>query len=142
MHKPILFATFITCAFLISNARPAKSNGSLTNSTQVPSIPSFNSLKGTWIRHNREGFALIEINDTANVMYYEFADREYNLTKHTKDRYWYYKSKARMAYWNSSAIMIGTDKFRFDYKIKGDILIEFDKMGDQGMFVKVVNDNK
>jgi hypothetical protein len=142
MQKPTLFAAFITCAFLICSTRPAKNNGSLTNSTQVPNSPNFNGLNGTWIRHNRMGFTLIEVSDTANVMYYEFTDREYNLTKHTKDRFWYYKSKARMAYWDDSTIMISTDKFRFDYKIEGDKLIEFDKMGDQGTFVKVQNDNK
>ncbi len=52
-----------------------------------------------------------------------------------------------MGYWNNagnsykanSDIWIATDKFRFDYKLKGDTLIEFDKMGDQGALIKIVN---
>ena len=47
-----------------------------------------------------------------------------------------------MGYWDSSAIWISTDKFRFDYKLKGDTLIEFDKMGDQGTFIKVKTDEE
>lgn len=108
------------------------------------------SLHGIWVRHNKEGFTLIEINDTSDVSYYEFIDRKASIDTITQDRYWYYKSKATMGYWNNSNttiratvdIWIDTDKFRFDYRVKGDTLIEYDKMGEQGIFVKVYNDNK
>ena len=42
----------------------------------------------------------------------------------------------------SSTIWISTDKFRFDYKLSGDTLIEFDKMGVQGKFIKVYTDEQ
>ena len=35
-----------------------------------------------------------------------------------------------------------TDKFRLDYKLIGDSLIEFDKMDDQGSFVKLHTDQE
>jgi len=54
-----------------------------------------------------------------------------------------------MGYWNNPKdsfkadvdIWIHTDKFRVDYKLKGDTLIEIDKMGEQGKLIKVNNDN-
>jgi hypothetical protein len=103
---------------------------------------NYKGLRGTWVRHNKTGFTLIEINDTSNVLYYEFGDRNTDLGKPNSDRFWYYKSKASMGYRNGSNIWITTDKFRFDYKLKGDTLIEFDKMGYQGAFVKVQTDEE
>lgn len=78
-----------------------------------------------------------------------FLDREIELGKPTHDGYWYYKSKATMGYCNSpenpykanADIWIATGKFLYDYKLKGDTLIESDKMGDQGKFIRVYNDN-
>lgn len=111
---------------------------------------SYKGLQGTWIRHNKEGFTLIEIKDTSNVWYYQFYDRKVDIDTITNsDRYWYYKSKAKMGHWSgtdglykaNSDIWISTDKFRFDYKINGDTLIEYDKIGEQGKFVKVESDN-
>ncbi|MBS1755630.1 MAG: hypothetical protein JST34_16445 [Bacteroidetes bacterium] len=102
----------------------------------------FTGLHGTWVRHNKEGFTLIEIKDTSNIFYYQFADRKAYIDTITTDRYWYYKSKATLGYWDSSAIWISTDKFRFDYRLKDDTLIEFDKMGNQGKFIKVYTDEE
>ena len=108
-----------------------------------------NYIRGSWVKHDKEGFTLIEIIDTSNVLYFQFIDRKAYNSNATENRYWYYKSRATFGYWNSpmnhvktnTDIWIETDKFRFDYKIKGDTLIEFDKMGDQGKFVKVNTDN-
>ena len=47
-----------------------------------------------------------------------------------------------MRYWYSSAIWISTDKFRFDYKLKSDTLIEFDKLGDQEYSSKCIQAKK
>lgn len=47
-----------------------------------------------------------------------------------------------MGYRDSNSIWISTDKFRFDYKLRGDTLIEFDKMGDQGTFIKVYTEEQ
>ena len=105
-------------------------------------------IQGIWVRHNKEGFTLIEIRDTSHVSYYQFIDGNAEMETITTDRYWYYQSKATMGYWNrpenslkaNADIWIDTDKFRFDYKLKGDTLIELDKMGEQGKFIKVYND--
>ena len=120
-----------------------------TNDKSVPSkkvvlddIAKYSGLRGTWVRHNNKGFTIIEIKDTSNVSYWQFADRKADIDTTTTDRFWYYKSKATMGYWDSSTIWISTDKFRFDYKLKADTLIEFDKMGDQGTFIKVYTDEE
>ncbi|MFT3823658.1 MAG: hypothetical protein QM731_07045 [Chitinophagaceae bacterium] len=132
----ILTTTFYSC-----------SDPMATDSNQVTSIPKtyitkYKGLHGTWVRQNKAGFTLIEIKDTLHVLYYQFLNREKDLGKAANDKYWYYKSEATMGYRDSSTIWISTDKFRFDYELKGDTLIESDKMGEQGIFVKVQTDEE
>lgn len=110
--------------------------------SETNNATNYKGLHGTWVRHNRSGFTLIEIKDTSNVLYYQLADRKVDIDTITTDRYWYYKSKGTIGYRDSLTIWISTDKFRFDYKIKGDTLMEFDKMGDQGTFIKVYTDEE
>lgn len=147
LHLTILVIATALCG---CNNQTTADKGESKSTAQKADTTKHSSLHGTWVRHNKEGFTLIEIEDTSNVSYYEFADRKVHVDTITQDRYWYYKSKATMGYWNSpdnpykadADIWISTDDFRFDYRVKGDTLIEFDKMGDQGVFVKVYNDNK
>ena len=106
---------------------------------QIDSTNNF-ELKGTWIRFDKYGFSVIEIKDSLNITYTLLEDRKAVIDTITSDRYWYYKSSAKMGYRNSLKIWIRTDKFRFDYIIKGDTLIEYDKMGDQGKYVKMKED--
>jgi len=115
----------------------ARNDNHSTNDTT-----EFKGLQGTWIRKGKDGFTLIEIKDTANVLYYQVIDRKAEIDTITTDRYWYYKSKAKFGYWDSSTIWIGTSKYRFDYRLRGDTLIEFDKMGEQGKFIKVYTDEE
>ncbi len=140
----ILIAFYLTIFFCSCNNQTSVIKPNNKNVSQTKDITSHAGLHGTWVRHNQKGFTLIEIKDTSNILYYEFFDREADLHKPTNDRFWYYKSKAKMGYWdsNNAAIWISTDKFRFDYKVKGDTLIEFDKMGDQGTFMKVYTDEE
>src|SRR5260370_3696992 len=74
-----------------------------TDNTKKPSADTakYRGLQGTWVLHNKKGFVLIEVIDTATVLYYSFGDR-----KPEPDRFYYYKSKARMGYWNSKTIWI------------------------------------
>ncbi len=84
---------------------------------------------------------MIEIGDTANVIFYGFTDKQRQTgLKYEEDRLWYYKSKATMEFVNDKTIWIHTDRFRFDYRIEGDTLVEVDKMGDQGKYIKVVKE--
>jgi hypothetical protein len=101
----------------------------------------YSGLHGTWVRRIKGALTLIEIKDTSDVHYYEFADMSAGKGR-TNANPWYYISKGRIGYWDSKTIWIGTDKFRFDYKLKGDSLIEFDKMGDQGIFIKLHTDQE
>jgi hypothetical protein len=102
----------------------------------------YTGLKGTWIRQNKSGFTLIEIEDSTHILYNQVIDRKAEIDTITQDRYWYHHSKATMGYWDSTQIWIKTSMFRFDYKLKGDTLIEFDKVGDQGIFIKVYTDEQ
>ena len=99
-------------------------------------------LKGTWINHTPSGFSMIEIRDTNDITFTIFVDRQKDLGKKQVDRFWYYKSKASMGNWNNKMIWILTDHYRFDFNINGDSLIEFDKMGVQGIFIKVETDEQ
>ena len=123
-----------------NNQAPINKDDNKPRSAQQTDTVNDKGLHGTWIRHTKEGFTLIEIKDTSNIVYYQLVDRKADIDTITTDRYWYYKSNATMGFWDSTSIWISTDKFRFDYKLKGDTLIEFDKMGDQGKFIKVYTD--
>jgi hypothetical protein len=140
MTPPLSTVCFLIIIFCGCNQ--ASNNKGDTSKKGPLDTPKYEGLQGKWIRHNKEGFTLIEIKDTSNILYYQFADRKAVIDTITNDRYWYYKSKATMGHWDSTTIWISTDKFRFDYKIKGDTLIEFDKMGDQGRFIKVYTDEE
>jgi hypothetical protein len=149
MTKLLLILSALIIVFCCCSNQAPQEKKKVASNNQKADTAEYKGLHGTWVRHNKTGFTLIEIQDTSNVLYYQFLDREADLDKPTSDKYWYYKSKATMGYWNSPVnpykadvdIWIATDKFRFDYKIKDDTLIEFDKMGEQGKFVKVYNDN-
>ena len=137
----LLIASCFTLFFYSCNNQTTKTD-IIASNVPTSDTTKYNGLQGTWVRNNKEGFTLIEIKDTSKVLYYQFLDREADLHKPTNDRFWYYKSKATMGYWGSTAIWISTNKFRFDYKLKGDTLIEFDKMGDQGTFIRVYTDEE
>ena len=142
MTKLLFPILIFTIAFYSCSNQTSTHNAKVITTIQKADTTKYNDLQGTWVQSNKAGFTLIEIKDTSNVTYYHFLDRQLDLGKPTSDRYSYYKSKATMGYWDSSAIWISTDKFRFDYKLQGDTLIEFDKMGDQGTFIKVQTDEQ
>lgn len=151
-HKNMakLFTAFYLTLLFCSCGNQTPTNDANSIKTLPKDSTNYSRLQGTWLRNNKEGFTLIEIKDTFNILYYQFIDRKFDIDTITNDRYWYYKSNATMGYWNNtdnpfkaaSDIWIATDKFRFDYRLKGDTLIEIDKMGDQGKLIKVENDNE
>ncbi len=149
MTKLLLSICIFTIISFCCNNQKTKNNDDKVLKTHRDDTTKYNGLQGTWVRHSKDGFTLIEIKDTSNIMYYQFIDRKVYIDTITSDRYAYYKSKATMGYWNNPNnpykadvdIWISTDKVRFDYKLKGDTLIEFDKIGDQGKLIKVNNYN-
>ncbi len=134
----IIFYLIVFFAACNNQASEIKADNKIVSQTN--NAANYTGLHGTWVRHNKNGFTLIEIKDTANVLYYQLTDRKVDIDTITTDRYWYYRSKGTIGYRDSVTIWISTDKFRFDYKVKGDTLMEFDKTGDQGMFIKVYTD--
>ena len=97
-------------------------------------------LKGNWIYHDSSQFELINIVDTDQVYFHCYIDIEKE-TGETGLKPWYYQSKAHLGFWDTNNIWIKTNKFRFDYIINKDTLIEYDKMGIQKKLVKIVTDN-
>lgn len=124
------------------NNQPTENKTFSKNKSIEQNTTSFKGLHGTWFRQNKYGFTLIEIKDTSNILYYQVFDRQADVDTIKSDRFFYYKSKATMGYWDKNSIWISTDKSRFDYRLQGDTLIEFDKMGDQGIFIKVYTDEQ
>jgi hypothetical protein len=120
-----------------NNVTIAKNRNTLNSKT------TYTGLHGTWVRHGKYGFTLIEIIDTAHVTYYQFGDRKEHIDTITHNRYFYHKSQAKMGFWHhdSTSIWIMTDYFRFDYRVAGNDLVEHDKMGDQGRFIKVADES-
>ena len=142
MTKLLFIISSLTILVCNCGNDTTKDKGNAASIIRKDDISKYNGLRGTWVRQNKEGFTLIEIKDSSNILYYDFLDREADLQKPTSDRFWYYKSQATLGYWDSSLIWIATDKFRFDYKLKGDTLIEVDKMGDQRTFIKVYTEEQ
>ena len=139
MKKQLFYIFFVAITLNSCDFQKSSKSDPILNTQQIDSTNNF-ELKGTWIRFDKYGFSLIEIKDSLNITYTELEDRKAAIDTIISDRYWYYKSSAKMGFWNSLEIWIRTDKFRFDYKIKGDTLIEFDKMGDQGKYIKMTKD--
>ena len=112
-------------------------------------------LSGSWIYHDNAKFELIEIKDTNDVLYYAYTNRKKETGIEDKD--WLYKSKARISVFKAKdswleksglftfepddrIISLQTEKYRIDYAVKKDTLIEFDKMGIQKRLVRLKPD--
>jgi hypothetical protein len=96
------------------------------------------SLKGAWIYQDSACFEIIEISDTNDVMFTSYVNNKKSIGELDKDFFhYYYKSKGELGFFNSNTIWISTDKYRFDYFIRGDTLEEFDKMGLQKKLVRI-----
>jgi len=138
MKKQLIYIFIVVIILNSCDFQKTSKSDSNIKLEQIDSTNYF-ELQGTWIWFDKFGFSIIEIKDSLNITYTLLEDRKSVIDTIISDRFWYYKSSAKMGYWNSLNIWIKTDKFRFDYKIKGDTLIEYDKMGDQGKYVKMKN---
>ncbi|HYF04395.1 MAG TPA: hypothetical protein VEC36_13510 [Patescibacteria group bacterium] len=145
MKRPLTVISLLAIVLNACNDSATDTKNTRLGNVQIANTIKYEGLQGTWVHHSKGGFTLIEIKDTSDVIYYQFADRKATIDTVTADRYWYYTSKARMGYWNNVNnpvksnvdIWISTDRYRIDYQVKGDTLIEFDKMGEQERFIKV-----
>lgn len=134
----LLALAAISCNNHESPVKPSKQDTAAMTSNSLYKEP----LAGTWIHHDSAGFRIIEIIDSSHAFFSGFTDRQKDIGKDVEDKYWYYKSNATMGHWNEHSIWIETDRFRFDYSIFADTLIEFDKMGEQGKFIRVYSDDE
>jgi hypothetical protein len=91
----------------------------------------------------RDGYSVIAFHDSTNATYLCRVARE-------KDSAWFFFDDN--ATWGNypkingkttrPSLWIRTTKFRFDFYMKGDTLVETDKAGPQRTYVRVQNDNK
>ena len=84
-------------------------------------------LTGKWIHHFPKKDVIIEIKDTSHVFVYGLFDKN----KSTDTLF------STMGSFSDTTIWIKIPTARFDYKVRGDSLIEFDKMGEQAVYIKV-----
>ncbi|HYH15751.1 MAG TPA: hypothetical protein VD794_11050 [Flavisolibacter sp.] len=142
--KPVKNKSFLFVLWLLSGCNNSISQDKYKEVNQPITPKGFEKFIGTWVNHDSVGFSLIEINDTADITYYSFLDRAKELKAPVKDRYYHYRSKGKMGIWANwkpdTAIWIKTDRYRLDFIVKKDTLIEFDKTGQQGVYIKVKND--
>jgi hypothetical protein len=101
-------------------------NSNKLNSAKLTGNSIKNNLVGKWERADRRGFTAIEIKDTAHAFIYIM-----NSKSHSSDTL-----SGTMGFFNDKTIWIHIPTARFDYRIVADTLIEFDKVGTQGVFIK------
>ena len=104
MTKPALALLCLTIIIYSCNNQTTENKTTVEKTSIAQDTTIFKGLHGTWIRQNKQDFTLIEIKDMTNVLYYQFIDRKAGNDTTTTDRYWYYKSNAKMGYWSSDAI--------------------------------------
>ncbi|MCB2408752.1 hypothetical protein [Hymenobacter lucidus] len=123
-------------AFLLvsaCNSQPQEAATSAAAAAKAAPAAPYPYLRGTWVEKNKTGFTLLEIQDTAHVRYYSYGQQ----SSGEDAEYYYAASKATMGYHDSTSIWVLTDQFRFDYRIDGDELVEYDKMGTQAVLRRV-----
>src|ERR1700741_3465443 len=101
MTKLLSTLSILSVFFYACGNRDTPSKTGNSKALQLGDTVKNQGLRGTWVRHNREGFTLIEIKDPYHVLFYHFIDRKAGIDTVTVDRYWYYKSEATMGYWNN-----------------------------------------
>ncbi len=89
--------------------------------------PRNKKLTGKWLHYSSKRNTIIEIKDTSNVFIYGLD----NKNQSTDTLF------STMGFFNDTTIWIKIPTARFDYRLKGDTLIEFDKMGVQAKYIKV-----
>jgi len=142
MTKLLLFLCCLTISFCCCKNHSTSNSFNPIQKAQTDDRLKYHDVIGTWVLHNKNGFSLLEIKDSLHVMYNSFIDRAAYFNKIVEDRYWYYSSPARIAYYKSTKIGIKTDNYRFDYEVIGDTLIELEKTGYGGKFIKVYTDEE
>lgn len=146
LQKILRFIILFSLFACNPNLKETKTNDTLGNTKK----PFF--LIGDWVYHDNARFELIEIKDTNDVIYYTYINRKKETGIEVKDCF--YKSEAKISVYNAKdswlekcglfvfeledrVISIQTDKYRFDYVVKKDTLIEFDKMGIRKRFFRL-----
>ena len=101
-------------------------NSNKPNSVRLTEPTPKSRLAGKWERADSRGFTAIEIKDTAHAFLYTM-----NLKSQSSDTLC-----GTMGFFDDKTIWIHIPTARFDYRLVGDTLIEFDKVGTQGIYIK------
>src|SRR5690606_14052600 len=107
----------------------------------VPSGINYEKLKGTWILHDENGYASIEIRDTNQVLVNYYLEKSKDKATQSRD-YFYYQSIGNMGFWSKNSFWISTDKYRMDFDWLGDKLKEIVKDGEGDMYYRVYTEEE
>jgi hypothetical protein len=140
-----LSATLPLMVIIISSCQSSveKADTISNASTQKKAKGGLQRLAGTWVGQRKDGFDLVKIAPDSTGTYTHFTDRKQwgGITPDDTMRYFLYESPIRVKYEPNSPyqtkVAIHTSRFRFDYELVADTLIEIDKMGVQGKLVRI-----
>ncbi|GGG47594.1 hypothetical protein [Hymenobacter glacieicola] len=138
--KPFQTVFFVAALCLLGACEPNPTSSPAL--TQLGETGGLQELEGTWIGHDKGGFTLVKIKADSTGTYTTFTDREKEIgASFPADRYFFYESAIKVTYeptkYHQPKVSVHTNKFRFDYYLSGDTLIEYDKMGLQGTLVRM-----
>ncbi|GAA4053654.1 hypothetical protein GCM10022409_45780 [Hymenobacter glaciei] len=140
-----LLGSSVTGCQPATDETPYSSKTSATTATTATkdSKGNLHRLAGTWVGRRKDGFDLLKIKLDSTGTYTTFIDRNQTpgLLPDTL-RYFLYESPVHVTYTprtprHQATASVLTCKFRFDYNVEADTLIEIDKMGVQGKFIRV-----
>ena len=109
------------------NNKPEKQRAQGKNSDTLVNTSNGQKLTGKWVHHSPKRNTVIEIKDTAHVLIYAL-----NNGNQSTDTLF-----STMGFFDDTTIWIKIATARFDYRIRSDTLIEFDKMGVQAKYIKL-----
>jgi len=130
---------------LLSSCQSATEKADTTSNATIKKTAngSLKRLAGTWVGQRKDGFDLVKINLDSTGTYTLFADKKQlgGIAPDDTSRYFLYESPIKVKYElgtiYQTKVTIQTSRFRFDYDLEADTLIEIDKMGVQGKLVRV-----
>ncbi|RPD47668.1 hypothetical protein DNI29_09455 [Hymenobacter sediminis] len=135
------FQIAFSVAVLCSLSACQSNSTSPATSIHVAKSGGLKELEGTWVGHTESGFTLLKIDSNSTGTYTGYTDREKKTGKDVRiSRHWLYESPIRVKYValkQEPNVFIETQRFRFDYALRGDTLQEIDKMGLQGALIRV-----
>lgn len=127
-HKIVLF--IIVFAFLKTDLIFSQIIG------DPPGTEITRKISGTWTMEKDTFFIVIQIKNPYNVKLCSYRKKEVKSKSLAIKKCTNAPFNATMGYWSNHAIWIKNGRIRIDYNLDGENLIEVDKTGSQGVYIK------